>query len=317
MSKRSGVRKPGQIRAANTDEPKWFAERAIRNVDRGGSEKNYDLGFDRCPAAQRRFRAIMALFLLNTDEPPLDVVESPAHKLVRRQSISRLLCYTMTFSPQYDEFMILSDMPDHIIQSVRMPGLRRNCVGDNQDSLLLTHAPTGAHVRFVPWEQFHPSHRRDLKVYPLHFNDLPAEASLTEKEQAALDAVPEMHPDSERLLAGLVARLWASSQREGWTVSGLTWDALGRMFESPSAGPDFHFRYLWGSGTEWILRWGGLASVPAADVAQALTHRNIGIEGAHVVHHGSNRSEVRLGDAALVLECNSARRDAARHGGRR
>ena len=144
MSKSSGVRKPARIRAAHTEEPKWFAERAIRKVGQEGSLKGYDLGFDRCPAAQRRFLAIMSLFLLNTDEPPPDVVESPAHKLVRRNSISRLLCYTMTFSPQYDEFMILSDMPDHIIQSVRVPGLRRNWVGDKQDWLLLTHAPTGA-----------------------------------------------------------------------------------------------------------------------------------------------------------------------------
>ncbi|NUS43495.1 MAG: hypothetical protein HOQ24_07400 [Mycobacteriaceae bacterium] len=227
----------------------------------------------------------------------------------------------MTFSPQFDDFTILSDMPDHIIQSVRMPGLRRTSVGDNQDWLLLTHAPTGARVRFFPWEQHHPSHRRDLKVYPLFFEDLSADMSLTEEEQVALDAVPEMHLDSEQLLAGLVSRLWVSSKREKWAVSGLTWDVLGRTlessssFESPTADLGIHFRYLWGSGTEWLLRWGGEGSVPAADVARALTHRNIGIEGAQAAHLGPYRSEVRLGKATLALECSSITDDAAANGG--
>ncbi|MEU8898975.1 hypothetical protein [Nocardia sp. NPDC048505] len=317
MSNSSALRKPAQLRAKYTEEPKWFAERAIRKVDRGGSSKAYDLGFDRCLAAQQRFRAIMSLFLLNTDEPPLDVDESPAHKLIRHKSISRLLCYTMTFSPQYDEFMILSDMPDHIIQSVRMPGLRRHCIGDKQDSLLLSHVPTGARVRFCRWETSHPSHRRDLRVYPLHFNDVPADTALVDEERAALEAVPEMHPDSERLLAGLVSRVWLSSKREGWAVSGLTWDALGRSFEPFETQPDFHFRYLWGSGTEWLLRWSGWGSVPTADVARALTHDHVGLEGARAVHDGPNRSVVRLGHARLVLECNLAADYEAKQGGRR
>ncbi|MFE3983093.1 hypothetical protein ACFXPR_01290 [Nocardia tengchongensis] len=299
-----------------TDEPKWFAKKAIGKENRTQSQSKYDLGLDRCSVDQRRFRAIMSLFLLNTDTPPRDVAESPAHKVIRYSSISSLLCYTMTFSPQYDEFVVLSDMPDHIIQSVRMPGLRRNCIGNNEDWLLLTQVTTGAHVRFCPWAQDHPSHKRDLKVRSHHFHNLPAELDLRADEQEALDAIPEMDPDSERLLAGLVSRLWLSSRREGWAVSGLTWDALAR-FHKPSGGrPDFHFRYLWGSGAEWILRWGGLQSVPAADVARALTHVAIGIEGAYAIHRGPHRSEVHLGQARLVLECHSAADRFAEQGSR-
>ncbi len=293
----SGRRKAAHVRARYSEEPKWLAESSIRG--------KLDLGFDRCTDAQRQFRAATSLFLLNTDQLPQDVAESSAHEVVRQGSISHLLCYTMTFSPQYDEFVILSDMPDHIVQSAGIPGLRRNCVGEKQDSLLLTHVPTGARVRFCRWETDHPSHKRDLRVYPRHFNNLLDDAALTQKEQLALDAVPEMHPDSERLLAGLVSRLWLSSRQEGWAVPGLTWDALMRLYKPVGARPDLHFRYLWGSGTEWLLRWGGLASVPAVDVAQALTHRVVGIHGAEAVHHGANRSEVRYGQARLVLECHS------------
>ncbi|MEV0544142.1 hypothetical protein [Nocardia salmonicida] len=250
----------------------------------------------------------MALFLLNSSEPPADLAESLPHRTIRQSSISRLLSYTMIFSPRYDEFVILSDMPDHIIQSARMPGLRRNRVDGEQHSLLLDHVPTSARVRFCPWNSHNASHQRDLKVYPLHFDEMSDEWALRGAERAVVDAVPEIHHDSEVLLAGLLSRLWLSSKREGWAVSGLTSDALRRWEKHDHEYGD-EFVYLWGSDSDWVLRWGGLGSVPAVDVARALTHEVVGIDGAHALHRGVDRSEVRLGRARLVLETVSPPND--------
>jgi hypothetical protein len=108
-----------------------------------------------------------------------------------------------------------------------------------------------------------------------------------------------MHEDAERLLAGLVARITCWHKREGWAVSRLTHDDL---VDRQRHSGDHNFLHLWGGDTDWVLRWGGSRSVPATDVARALTHDIIGVTGASYVSTGADQAEVRLGKARLVLE---------------
>jgi hypothetical protein len=119
------------------------------------------------------------------------------------------------------------------------------------------------------------------------------------RERSVLDAIPSMHPDAECLLAGLTARLTCWHKEQRWAVSRLVHDDIaGRQFDCEG----WTFLHLWGEDAEWILRWSGYGSVPAADVARAFTHEIVGLPKATAEVRTADRAELRLGRATLVLE---------------
>lgn len=301
MAMNSGYRRSAQIRAQYSYEPTWAAE--------GGIARDYSLGFDRCTSRQHQFRALMALLLLNNPNTPRCLVEPDDHRVIMDCGVSRLMYYSVAFSAQYDDFVVLSDIPGHVLQAVidrskyewthGVPGLRRESLDKKNGWLLFRHLPTGASLRFRYCNWIHPAHKKPASVESVHFRGARCEARMTAEEEKTLKAIPQMHPDSERLLSGLVTRLWLFSKSEGWAVSGLVWNNIPWKRIDDDG---YSFTYLWGDGIDWVLRWGGSGSVPVADVARALVHEQVGIEGASSFRVNANRWEVRLGAAKIVLE---------------
>jgi hypothetical protein len=248
----------------------------------------------------------MALWLLNFYAPPC-VTEVDDHGGMWRHGVSRLLSYSIEFSPQVDEFTVLSHDPDHILWSVMVlsadsrhgvPGLRPVEAEPDGEWLLFRHLPTGARLRFRYFSRGNPRLRKPPWFVSTNWREACRHPKLFEQEKAALDSVPPMHDDAEVLLAGLVARLWTWSEPEQWAVSGLIWDDLRRTCHPQ----DDDILYLWGHGADWVIRWGGDTAVPPSDVARAMTHELIGIEGATPTFIDEHHAEVRYGRATLRLE---------------
>lgn len=302
MSHRNtGRRKVAANRAKYTKEPRRIAEEAA-------SHKGPELDWWREPE-QGRFRAIVALFLLNTLEVPEELrLDDEGHRAVACSGVSRLLSSPIEISPHPDGLSILTDSQDHLVQSIApttrggcgLPGLRAVEVEGEGESLLLRHLPTNGKLRLRYFCAGNPRRRKPPWFYPTNWNGVARQPVIDPDERAALETIPPMHEDAVSLLAGLVARLSCWSEQERWAVGYLVHDDLpGRDWDG---GGTCSFVHLWGGDTEWVLRWGGHGSVPPADVARALTHEFIGITGATHVVKRSDRAEVHLGRARLILE---------------
>jgi hypothetical protein len=299
MSKNGKRRNAANERARYTEEPHWAA---APGIDRGMTH-----GLDTCTPEQRRFRALFALFALNTHSvPPSLVIDGDDRALVTR-GVSRLMCYNISFSPRYNDFVVLSDIHDHIIQSVisssvrehGIPGLRPADADPNGAWLLFRHMPTGATLRF----QYLDRHDKFGRI-PRYWDggsrwpECRRDRGISLDERESMRCVPPMSNDAERLLAGLASRLWTRSEAERWGVGGLVWYPFQRGIGTGSE----QFTYLWGRGNDWVLRWGGPSSTPASHVAKALTHEVIGIQGAMVLARSARQALVQLGEARLRLE---------------
>ncbi|WP_216916596.1 hypothetical protein [Nocardia noduli] len=241
-------------------------------------------------------RASLALFLLNSPAPRT-VVESSDDRELHRGDVSRLMWDHVVYSPRHDELAVFSDMPGHLVQKVRnFPGIRSLAKDDANNALVLQHVPTGGRLSFRYFNWRRPASRNRVFVMPLHFDYMPSTTLLDEREQTMIAAIPAIHEDAGTLLAGLTTRLWLANRSEGWAVSGLIRDTLGR-----DQGDQPPYLYLWGRDREWVLRWGGRNSVPAGDVARALTHPTVGIRGA-TTRRTADQVCVSLGQATLHLE---------------
>ncbi|WP_143261507.1 hypothetical protein [Allokutzneria sp. NRRL B-24872] len=223
------------------------------------------------------------------------------------------------FSPRYDEFAILTEMADHLLQTITsatgqgvhgIPGLRPLEAANNGEYLKFLHLPTQAILSFRHFDYFAPNQRAPERFFDSHWRSVNRSCEMTERERSRWNDVPVLHPDAERLLAGLISRLWTRSKTERWAVSALTRDAFDRK-DFTGSGDDY--RYLDGRGTTLHLRWGGMFAVPAVDVAHCLTHPRIGIAGAQAVCHTDNTAEVRLGEACLMLERRQFPWDLVQH----
>ncbi|MBA8926818.1 hypothetical protein BC739_004024 [Kutzneria viridogrisea] len=250
----------------------------------------------------------MAVLLLNTLDVPDEFRLGDTDRRVAYSGVSHLTWNPVILSAQYDDLSILTPTPDHLVQCVAdspgdsthgVPGLRAEAVENDGEALVLRHVPTGALLRFRYFEYYNHRRRKPSWFFDTHFAAMRRDCAIGPRERAVLDAVPPIHADAEYLLAGVTARLTCWHKQEGWAVSRLVHDDIAHRGRDKDYWP---FLHLWGEGTEWVLRWGGLGSVPPADVAHALTHEIVGLKGARAVVKGANQSEVRFGKARLVLE---------------
>ncbi|WP_370934544.1 hypothetical protein [Amycolatopsis sp. cg13] len=294
------------IRSQFTREPRSLAARAIPRITPGTTPSA--LGLDSCNPAQKRFRAFAAPFLLNTpDVPPW--VRDPRARPAARPSAARVGWNRVVVSPQYNDFSILAEDPDHLVQyladndddylTLGIPGLRPAEVEGRGEGLLMKHLPTGAWLRVRYHNRHTPKLRTPPWFFPTNWRHLRRDVVLGPQERDSLDAIPSMGEDAVDLLAGLVARLTCRSDDEGWAVGWLVSDPMQRAFREQSW---FDFIQLWGGQDLWTLQWGGYGSVPASDVARVLTHPVIGVLGAHTTKANETRAEVRLRKARLTLE---------------
>lgn len=294
-------RKVAAARAKYTNEPRALAAEGVYRQS---------AGLDWCKPEQRRFRALMALFLLNTHEVPEEVrLDAEGYRVIACAGVSRLVWSSIEISPQPGDLSILTGNPDHLVQCVAttnvrirhgIPGLRAVEVEGEGEALLLRHLPTGGLLRFRYYESGNRRRRRPPWFYPTNWRRLVRAPLMHADERATLEYVPPMHEDAVFLLAGLMARVSCRSEQEGWAVGYLFRDDLPDRRWGGHDGRQFV--HLWGGDAEWVLRWGGSGSVPPADVARALTHEFIGMSGATHVIKEPDRAEVRLGRARLLLE---------------
>lgn len=240
----------------------------------------HDLGLDRCTPVQQRFRALLALHLLNTN-----AAEAPR----RIYSASSLLLYDLTVSPRYDELLFIIPpatrnalgrlmAPLGFLES-GMPGLRMVGAHDNVAYHIL-HLPTGARMTLAGGSDF-PSpaeirHRGPDAGRSPSMSDYPGpDVPLDPVESAALAAIPAMAPGIQVLLAALVSRLAACDPRRRW--------AMGQWWQDPLKRPTLagyrydESMYLWGSGTDWELRW--CKHPRPTDVVACLTDPRAGVPG--------------------------------------
>ncbi|MDT8916082.1 hypothetical protein [Amycolatopsis sp. PS_44_ISF1] len=261
------------IRRSYTGEDKASAE---AGVSRDG------LGLDRCSPQQRRFRALLAIYLFNANVPdtPFDT----------QHSATAFLSYTMTVSPWFNTFvcvvpgaaenavgrLLASSARDDLRYGV--PGLRV-AAGIDFGTYHLAHLPTGAKMVVTRRTDFPPlSELQRLGPYRKTWSSehyVGAEVPMAEVEHEALSRVPSMPSGMERILAALVARLDVRDPSDKW--------ALGLWWYDPLLRPSTHdhqrrHRFaLWGQGPKWELRWNGWPQ--PEDVIACLTAPVIGVSG--------------------------------------
>jgi hypothetical protein len=266
---------------------------------------------DGCSPNQRRFRAMLVLLVLNghddgrREDSYLDA-RYPGRQYLAAWGLSRLRSYTMTYSAQYNELVLISDIHHHLTaplhprpnpdQLLGLPGLRPLDSHPSGQWYRFTHVPTGGILRLQSIgrpEEWGPSPEGNH-----YWGEMQRLGDLRDTETLAVQWIPPIHPDAERLLAALTARLTLQDPNRTWTVGGLTWDTLRRE-DLGSRG--YTYNYLWGHDTTWKLRWGGPGSVPAAEVGIALTHPFIGLKGATMQVADDGSTTVRFGAASLEM----------------
>lgn len=248
-------------------------------------------------------RAQLALLLLNSGEPPQELVEANDNRGHLWRDTYGLMVNTLVFSPRFNDLAVFSSMPGHFVGKIHnFPGIRFERVDSKHDALVLKHLPTGGNLSLRYWPSHHPRMREQCPEPTLlgKVDSLRRTPELEDEEKLALSRIPAMTEDAERLLAGLLSRLYLHCPTERWAVGALIDDPLRRPRPKGSA---FGFTYCWGHGRDWVVRWGGgRHAVPVEDVARALTHPVVGLAKATIGRHEQDRAEVCFGDATLHLE---------------
>jgi hypothetical protein len=156
---------------------------------------------DDCTHQQRRFRAQLALYLLNTAQ---DWSYHLGYLDVDRMCLAWHALEK--FLPYPEALVVTTNSPDELRQVLTdgrtnaaggMPGLRYT----DTDLPSFLHVPTGAIlVVHTPYTPLHPSQ------LPAPGKDL-GQLSLSPREREALAMLPNMTEDAEQLLAALLIRL--------------------------------------------------------------------------------------------------------------
>ena len=268
-----------------------------------------DHGLDRCTPSQQRFRANLALLLLNSGaqvvdaDPYLDAL-IPGRPFLADWGVGRLLSYTMTLSAWRDELVIVSEMHDHLMAPMRpradrrgpngIPGLRPLDRHPDDHWFRWKHLPTGAILRFQgvgPILQWGKGPEGEYL-----WSTALRTTQLDETEALAANCVPRMHHDAETLLAALVVRLTSADPDGQWAVHSLVWSRYKKYASTGSTGI-----HLWGKDTDWTLSWGGQCCVPTEHLGHALAGSPIGLSGATFDTASDGVTTVRYGAARLVL----------------
>jgi hypothetical protein len=249
------------------------------SASRAGLGRDGSLGLDSCTTAQRRFRALLALHLFNTEPGPFSgayafltysVAMSPRHDLlvvIRRDAIPNLAGRLLPY-----------DDGSGNVSGLRVAGLEpaRLCH--------LVHVPTGARMVITDREHFPHTAPRDIPERTTGPTgpglDLPVSAA----EQHVADIVDELPDPMLRLLAGLTVRVGTADPHGRWSLG---------YWSAPRSE-------LSGIGNLWEMRW--QREPDARHIADALTDPVAGIAGAHaVVDRGGRYLDVTLQDARLRL----------------
>jgi hypothetical protein len=131
-------RRLAAIRVQYNEEPRWLAARGIPGRSRDVLPSN--LGLDRCGPEQRRFRATLALLLLNTLEVPRNLKLSDESSRMALSGVSRLIATSIVVSPQFDDLSVLTDVPDHLVQCISSGGDSTHGVSDTSSTTTLDGA---------------------------------------------------------------------------------------------------------------------------------------------------------------------------------
>lgn len=272
----------------------------IRRADRHGTHS-----LDSHTADQRRFRAFLALMLLNDSVRARaagadDVLVTDNHRAVAGWDLGQWERDYYAFASQQDELIVLSDVPRRFadVISVRLDGPRPRGIPGIR---LLTRHPDGMWFRF-----WHPPTQGLLQTrsttlpmvrpyttatrLPQARRTLPAPPRLADAEVLALRVMSRMYPDVQHLLAGLLARLSCGDQAGVATAvsgSSSTWGSV-RLWYS-----------LWGKGAHWTLRGG--SELAAAGLAAVLTDPMVGMTGASIASYVDDVITVRYQCATLEL----------------
>ncbi|WP_370934545.1 hypothetical protein [Amycolatopsis sp. cg13] len=288
-------RKLKDIRRLYTGEDKASAK---AGVGRG------DLGLDRCSPRQRRFRALLAVYLFNAN-----MANTPFGS---QHSANAFLSYGMTVSPWFDTLIcvvpravenavgrLLASPTDGDLQ-YGIPGLRVTAAADFR-TYHLVHLPTGAKMVLASRPDFPPvSEIQRTGSYhetwsAKHY--VGAEIPLTEVERKALSRISSMPSGIERILAALVARLDARDPSGKW--------ALGMWWYDPLIRPHpLEYRRgrkiaLWGQGSTWELRWNGWPS--PEDLTACLTAPVIGVPRLTAAQRSPSEWVITLDGCQLTL----------------
>lgn len=243
----------GILRARYTEEQR---SEARAGIGRGG-----DLGLDRCTDAQRRFRALLGLYLFNSATGPWPYATS---------GVAAFLTYSVVVSARYDHLVMLDvGAVDNVVGRL-MP--RQNCQRGVAGLRLSTHRRGTYHLVHVPTaSSLVITNRPTLEPVeqatphsPEWRTDFPnTTVPLSTEERDAIHLAEALSPSMERLLAGLVVRIGARDPEARWSL----WQWSGRASQ------------LWGYRDLWTMEWRG--SPAPGDVAAALTDPVFGITGAH------------------------------------
>ncbi|MEU9686764.1 hypothetical protein [Amycolatopsis japonica] len=287
-------RKLKDIRRSYTGEDKPSAK---AGVGRG------DLGLDRCSPQQRRFRALLAMYLFNANmaNTPFD----------GQHSANAFLSYTMTVSPWYDTFVcVLPGAVDNAVGRLLasptdglqygVPGLRVTAAIDFK-TYHLVHLPTGATMVLASRPDFPPvSEIQRICPYRETWSAehyVGAEIQLAEVEREALSRIPSMPSGVERILAALVARLDVRDPSGKWAMGMWWYDPLVRS--RPQEYRRGRKIALWGRGSTWELRWNGWPS--PEDLIACLTEPVIGVPHLTSTQRSSSEWVITLDGCRLTL----------------
>jgi hypothetical protein len=291
----SPCRRDSALRRSYTGED---AQAAKAGVGRG------KVGLVQCNSQQRRFRALLALSLLNYDSG------GHQHPTVSVYNASTFLAYTMIVSPRFDKLVFvvpgatentvgrLLSAPGYPENGV--PGLRLAAIGKAAGKAFgrcfhLVHLPTGARAVITASSNFDAPSGPGGEVV----DDYPSpETPLAGVERDALSGVPAMSDEIETMLAALVSYLDIRDPQGSWATGMWSWDPFKRAKRVGLACSTERFSQLWGAGRAWELSWNGYPY--PEDLLACFTSPIVGIPGVSVVQE-ADRWQIRLGSSSLQL----------------
>ena len=248
-------------------------------------------GLDDCTARQRDLRAVLALYLFNTE--PVVFGRWPRQTRIRPERMSTITCYDSVVSPRHDQLVLVSHAPDNVIQYFGrdghspIPGLRPGATERTARGCRCydyVHMPSGA-LLTVTSDKLGPDQNRVALARSRADAIAAGDAELTPAEQDDAKALPRMTADAKRLLAGLAVRTNLANPDDTWY--------LGAWFDQER-------RRLIGEGDHWDLEWfGGYPS--AHDLVECLTDRMIGIARVSARFLGPPGYQLTLGTAHLTI----------------
>ena len=248
-------------------------------------------GLDDCTARQVELRALLALYLFNTEVVLFG--DWPNRVVIRPQRVSTITYYDSIVSPRRDHLVLISHAPDNLVGYLgragrcHVPGLRSGSTAPTRRGYRcydFAHVPTGA-LLTVTSDPLGPDRVRAGVARREADRIAGCDAVLSDDEQQEASKLPAMTADAKRLLAALTVRTNLVDPARRWY--------LGAWFNQDR-------RRLIGQDDHWDLEWFG--GYPCADdLVACLTDPVIGIAAATARSLGPSGYQLSLGDARLTI----------------